>query len=166
MRVLLILTIIAILAYNASAQVFLQKTVIANAGGRTANATTRLDYTVGETAVGVASNGITKGQFGFWYASSFLSSVKSNTGAIKDVAVRPNPASNFITLTIELSTGGNLDLLLYDAAGHLISTLYSGKKAPGLHTLRYDTQTLATGTYFIAALVPGALVQERLTIVR
>jgi len=152
---------------SANAQVILQKAAIANGGGSTTNGTTRLDYTVGETAVGVASNSMTIGRFGFWNGATFSALVKGNgSGSIKEVTIHPNPASNIITIAIDLTTSGNLDLRLYDETGHLVSTLYSGKKTAGLHTIRSDISQLATGTYFIAALVPGGLLQSRLTVVR
>ena len=166
-RTLFALLIASVVVISADAQIILQKAVVANGGGTVANSTTRLDYTVGETAVGVASNSTTIGRFGFWNASTLAASVKGNgAGSIKTVTVHPNPASNIVSIGIDLATSGNLHLRLYDEAGHLVSTLYSGKKAAGLHTVRANIEQLATGTYFIAALVPGGLLQSRLTVIR
>src|SRR5262245_15967141 len=131
-RSLLILMVLTAGACTTFAQVILQKAVISNAGGTTANASTKLSYTVGETAVGVALNSTTIGRFGFWNASSLLASVRGNgAGSIKKVAVHPNPASNEISIDLDLATAGDLDVRLYNTAGDLISTLYSGKKAAG-----------------------------------
>jgi len=166
-RSLIALFIGSIVAISADAQIILQKAVVANGGGNTSNTSTRLDYTVGETAVGVGSNSTTIGRFGFWNASSLSASVKGNgAGSIKAVTIHPNPASNAISIDVQLATSGDLDLRLYDAAGHLITTLYSGRRSAGTHTIRADIHQLSTGTYFVAALVPGGLLQTRLTIVR
>jgi type IX secretion system substrate protein len=166
-KIFFALLISCVCAFSADAQVILQKAVVSNAGGTTANATTRLEYTVGETAVGVASNSTSIGRFGFWNAATFAALVKGNgAGSIKAVTVHPNPASNMVSIEVDLAAAGNLDLLLYDEAGHLVSTLYSGRRAAGTHTVRADIQQLATGTYLIAALVPGGLLQSRLTVIR
>jgi hypothetical protein len=164
---ILISALLIAFAHAAGAQIVLQKAVVANAGGRTANATTRLDYTVGETAVGIASNSTTIGRFGFWNAPTFTASVKgSGAGSIEEVAVMPNPASSMITVTVDQRTAGTLDLVLYDEGGRLVSKVFSGRKERGTSIHRYDASRLASGTYFIAAMMPGALVQSRLTIVR
>jgi hypothetical protein len=166
-RSLFALLVLSGMTISAGAQVILQKAVVANGGGSTSNSTTRLDYTVGETAVGAASNSTTIGRFGFWNAASLAASVKGNgAGSIKAVTVHPNPASNSISVSIDLLVAGNLDLRLYDEAGHFVSTLYSGKKAAGVHTVRANIEHLTSGTYFIAALVPGGLLQSRLTVLR
>jgi hypothetical protein len=166
-KTLLTLFIVSISTLSATAQIVLQKAVIANGGGSVANGTTRLEYTVGESAVGVASNSMTIGRFGFWNAATFASLVKGDqAGSIKTVTIHPNPASNTIVIGVDLTKSGNLDLRLYDETGHLVSTLYSGKQTAGSHTIRADIHQLATGTYFIAALVPGGLLQSRLTVVR
>lgn len=167
MRVIITFIMLLAIASISAAQVVLQKAVIANAGGRAANSTTRLDYTVGEPAVGIASNGATKGQFGFWNAATFTSSVKANAaGPIEEVTVYPNPGGGTITVDVQLRAAGNLDLALYDEAGRLVTKMFSGKKSNGRHSFRYDAGELASGTYFVAALAPGALVQTRLTVTR
>lgn len=164
---ILIVFLVAGLMEAATAQVVLQKVVIANAGGKVANSTTQLTYTVGETAVGVASNGTTIGRFGFWHSPTLAASVKENgAAAIGKVAVYPNPASSTISIDVNMRSSNQLDLRLYNTAGELITTFYSGKKSVGDHSFKGTIGHLASGKYYLAALTPGGLLQTPVTIVR
>ncbi len=164
---ILILLLAAALADVATAQVVLQKVVISNAGGQTANSTTRLNYTVGETAVGVASNSTTIGRFGFWHSPTLAASVKENgVAAIGKVAVYPNPASSTISIDVNMRSSNHLDLRLYNTAGELITTLYAGKKSAGDHSFKVNLGHVASGRYYVAALTPGGLLQTPVTIIR
>lgn len=158
----------AFLTKSADAQqIMLQRAVVSNSGGSSSNGTTQMNYTVGQTATGYASNGQTVGHFGFWTTNTVNSSVAAtNAGAINSLSLSPNPASNEVSINVNLSTTGNMDLLLYDASGHLIQTISSGKREAGSFTQRFDARSLSSGAYFVAARVPGALVQSKLNVVK
>ena len=160
--------IIAVLGQEASAQMRLQKAVISDAGGKASNSSMKLDYTVGQTATGKASNGTTTGQFGFWNAKTLAASVRNDNGAgtIHSVTISPNPSAADINVEVNLTSAGNLDLLLHDASGRFIATIYSGKGNSGVSTIRFDGKDLASGAYFVTARVPGAILQSKLNIIR
>jgi hypothetical protein len=170
MKRLIIYSIIAMGAFiwqNANSQIMLQKAVVSNAGGTASNGTMNLNYTVGQTATGVASNGQTVGHFGFWTSNAPASSVTaSGAGSINSLSLSPNPASNEVSIRISSANQGNMDLLLYDASGHLVQTIFSGKREAGNFIQHFDTRSLSSGTYFVAARVPGALVQTKLNVVK
>jgi hypothetical protein len=152
---------------GSQAQIMLQRAVVSNGGGAASNGTTNGMFIVGQTATGTASNGTTVGQFGFITSPTAANSVAgSGAGSITSLALSPNPASDNVNINMTLTNAGNVDLLLYDASGHLVSTLYSGNKEAGLNTFRIDAKTLSSGTYFVAARVPGALVQTKLDVVK
>lgn len=167
MKISILILLATALADVATAQIVLQKVVVSNAGGQTANSTTRLTYTVGETVVGVASNGTTIGRFGFWHSPTLAASVKSSgAAAIGKVSVYPNPASSTISIDVNMRSSNQLDLRLYNTAGELISTFYSGKTNEGDHSIRVNIANLASGKYYVAALTRGGLLQTPLTIIR
>ncbi len=163
-----VIMILSVLGQEASAQMRLQKAVISDAGGKASNTSMKLDYTVGQTATGRASNGTTTGQFGFWNAKPLASSVRNenSAGAIHSMTISPNPSVADINIEVNLTSPGNLDLLLYDATGRFITTIYSGKGNSGVSSIRFDGKDLSSGAYFVTARVPGAIVQSKLTISR
>src|SRR5688500_1709660 len=79
---------------TASAQTKLEKAVISNGGGIAVNGAMRAEATIAQPAIGVASNGQTVGQFGFWTADAgvVLGVTERGAGAITRVALAPNPA--------------------------------------------------------------------------
>ena len=164
---LCILAFTTLLWQTAAAQVMLQRAVVSNGGSIGSNGTTNGAFIVGQTATGTAHNGQTVGQFGFFTAPAAVNSVAGQgAGSISSVQVMPNPASNEVSINVTLASADNIDLFLYDASGHLISTIFSGKKEAGIFTQRLDVKSLASGAYFIAARIPGALVQSKLNVVK
>jgi hypothetical protein len=158
---------VAGIVQSSFAQVMLQKAVVSNGGGFASNGSTKALIIAGQTATGTASNGQITGHFGFFAApSASIASVATAAGAINSVLLSPNPASNEVEINISLSNSTAIDLFLYDASGHLISTIYSGKKDACPFRQKLDTKSLSSGMYFIAARIPGALVQAKLNVVK
>jgi len=161
---------LACAASGATAQMRLEKAVVSNVGGTVSNATTTLEYTVGQTVAGSASNGTTTGEFGFWFSPSVSgpSSVDVETGAggVMAAQVSPNPARERTTLAMVLGKSGDLEVGLYDVNGRLVSRLYSGERGAGSFDLPIDLTGVASGQYYVAISVPGALLQRGLTVVR
>lgn len=157
----------AIFMQSLSAQIMLQKAVISNGGGIATNGTVTGEFIAGQTAVGTASNSQMTGQFGFFAAPNSINSVTTQrAGAISSLQLMPNPASDNITININLASSESIDLLLYDASGHFITTIYSGQKSAGLFSQNFNVKNLASGIYYIAARIPGALLQTKLNVVK
>ncbi len=158
---------VLLMAGTASAQIVLQKAVVSDGGGVASNGTTIANVTAGQAATGKASNGITTGQFGFWNEKPVANSgIRiSMPSSIRSVSTVPNPASSEMTIRTTLATSGTLDLAIYDASGKRIASVFSGYKNAGTFELRYNVASLASGVYFLAASMPGALVQSRFSIV-
>lgn len=168
-RLMLMLALGAAAVSGAQAQVMLEKAVVANGGGRSMGSASMIDYTIGQPVVGRASNGTTIGEFGFWSAStSAPASVDYTTGAgsVSAATVAPNPAREKAELQLVLSRRGQVDVVLYDVNGRAVSTIYSGDHAEGAFSLPVDLAGVASGTYYVAVSVPGAIVQRPLTVVR
>lgn len=72
----------------------------------------------------------------------------------------PNPfnPTTFIRYNVP-APGGNVDLLIYDAAGRLVSTLRSGYQSPGTHEAVWHgrddrNREVASGVYFVRMVAP------------
>jgi hypothetical protein len=167
LRLSFIVFFIIAFATLGSSQTRLQSVVISEGGSKTSNSSTTLHYTIGQAAVGKASNSSMKGQFGFWNDPLQTSSVpKRGTGAISGVTVSPNPASAFTNINVTLRSAGMLDLYLYNDAGQEVAKIFSGRKDAGNYSVLFNTKELPVGAYFIAARVPGALMESRFVVVR
>ena len=156
-------------ASGAHAQVMLEKAVVGSGGGHAMGSNAMIDYTIGQPVVGRASNGTTIGEFGFWNAStSAPASVDYTTGAgaVTAATLAPNPAGAKTELQLVLSRRGQVDVVLYDLNGRAVRTLYSGDHAEGAFALPMDLAGVASGRYYVAVSVPGAIVQRPLTVVR
>ena len=166
------LTLVAVaalaIASTCEAQIVLQKAVVSDGGGMATNGTTVANMTAGQAATRKSSNGITTGQFGFWNEKPVAnSSVRiSMPSSIRSVSTVPNPASSEMVIKANLATSGTLDLAIYDASGKLVTSLFSGYRNAGLFELKYNVTDLATGVYFLAASMPGTVVQSRFTVVK
>lgn len=163
---LVVFFIIAFVTLGIS-QTRLQSVVVSEGGGKVSNSSMTMHYTVAQTAAGTATNSLMRGQFGFWNDLSLTSSVpKLSTGAISGVTVSPNPATAFINVGVTLRSAGMLDLYIYNDAGQEVAKVFSGRKDAGSYSVPFDTKELPVGAYFIAARVPGALMESRFVVVR
>ena len=158
---------IASMVQTAGAQIMLKKAAVDNGGGIATNGTTSAALVAGQTAAGTASNSQMVGHFGFIAVPTAINAVEaSGVGAINSVSISPNPASGDVHINVTLASPQSIDLLLYDASGRFISTIYSGKKDAGTFSQHFDTKSLSSGAYFVAARIPGALVQSKLNVVK
>lgn len=67
----------------------------------------------------------------------------------------PNPFNPVTLINYILSTGGYVELKVFDILGREISTLVKEEKAVGLHTVRFYEKELPSGVYFYTLIVKG-----------
>ena len=77
----------------------------------------------------------------------------------------PNPFAGQTSLVFSLPRGTNVDLRIYDVAGHLVRTLANGVLPAGEYRLSWngradDGHQLGAGVYFAKFTTPG-MVQNR-----
>lgn len=146
----------------------LERAVVANAGGTISDGTITMQYTVGQPVVGTATNGTMTGTFGFWSDALQVSSVDGGiiVGAITALSVTPNPLAGDGTVNIALARSGPVEVLLYDAAGQIVERLFDGTRPAGSFSVAIDASGLASGAYFVAARVPGSMVQTPITVTK
>ncbi len=66
------------------------------------------------------------------------------------MTVQPNPATNFVAVSYELPTAGNVELTLFSVNGQAVKSLKeSNRMDAGLHTATFDVSDLAKGVYFV-----------------
>ncbi|MBS1262278.1 MAG: hypothetical protein MAG453_01621 [Calditrichaeota bacterium] len=69
----------------------------------------------------------------------------------------PNPFNPSTTLRVALPEAAELELAVYNVAGQRVTTLQNGRLGAGEHTFTFDANGLASGIYFLHAVVPGEL---------
>jgi hypothetical protein len=86
--------------------------------------------------------------------------------AVLSLAASPNPARGSMTLTLVIPEGGPVTVRVYDALGRETAVLNEGLLSAGPHALRLDTAALPAGVYVVRATGVGAVVSQRITVVR
>jgi PKD repeat protein len=65
-----------------------------------------------------------------------------------DATLYPNPATDKITLDLELTHAGSVSIKIYDITGKFIDEIAAGNFAEGKRQFFYNTSTLSNGVYF------------------
>ena len=83
----------------------------------------------------------------------------------------PNPFNARVLLPYEVTTGGQVALRVYNAAGQRVRELYHGYRPPGRYRAMWDGcddrgAELASGVYLWELRVGGAAVRRTLTLIR
>ncbi len=72
----------------------------------------------------------------------------------------PNPFNPVTTIRYSLDKTSDVSLEVYNIAGKLVETLYTGNKSAGEYSVTWDASQLASGVYFYK-LVSGTNIQTR-----
>ncbi len=152
----LFLLLLLIVPSSASAQITLDKVVIGTPGGTMSSGSIQMDLTLSQPVVGPILGGTTKGDLGFWWQ------VSSITTSVKDAiptqfALRqntPNPFSTRTSITYAIPRGPvPVFLGIFNVQGGLVRTLIHESQSPGTFTVTWDGrddngQYVKTGVYF------------------
>jgi hypothetical protein len=68
---------------------------------------------------------------------------------------KPNPAKDITNFKLELSSGGHVNIQLFDMLGKLVTTVSDQQMSPGNHTISIDTGTIPNGIYFYTVRKEG-----------
>lgn len=77
------------------------------------------------------------------------SSVSSTTNSNESLTVYPNPSSLMASLKINCLKEGVRKVILFDAKGTKILSIFDGRLTTGEHTVDFSTKDLTSGTYYI-----------------
>lgn len=77
----------------------------------------------------------------------------------------PNPTDEYIQLDIHNPEGYHINVVLFDAAGNLMETLYDGPaNYPGKASLSFSTHELPAGQYVVKVKLGNALVASKVIV--
>jgi len=148
-----------------NAQVMLQKAAISSGGGMASNSTTNAGLTEGQPVTGTASNSQMKAEMGFWTSEAATSGVAQIANMQLGVEVWPNPVFAVTTATIVLANASNLDVRIFDVNGKEVKTVFSGDAVSGTHSIQIDLSDMASGSYILAARIPGQILESRISVI-
>jgi Arylsulfotransferase (ASST)/Secretion system C-terminal sorting domain len=72
-------------------------------------------------------------------------------------AAYPNPFNASTLVTVTLPESADLSVVVFDILGQQVDQLAAGRYSAGEHRLIFDATGLASGLYFVHAIVPGRL---------
>ncbi len=87
-------------------------------------------------------------------------------GVVQNLMSMPNPASDQMTISYELTEESAVRLSLFSHIGQEVLLLDQGVKTAGKQTLPISISNLASGVYFVRAVVNGTAVDLPVTIVK
>ena len=77
----------------------------------------------------------------------------------------PNPATDMSTIEYRVSSASNISIAVYDVNGKQVGMLVSQQQKPGTYTVKWNSRTLAKGSYFVGASMNGSL-QQTLSVIK
>ncbi len=82
-------------------------------------------------------------------------------------AAYPNPFNPSTSISVTMPEAGELAIVVYNIQGRQVATLTQGQLNAGRHTFTFNADGLASGLYFVHAVVPGQLDQiQKVTLLR
>ncbi|MCX8015248.1 MAG: T9SS type A sorting domain-containing protein, partial [candidate division WOR-3 bacterium] len=94
-------------------------------------------------------------------------SVQANKSSIDNtfnLAINPNPANDYVTISFKLPFTNKVVLKLYNASGRLIQTLINENLKAGNYTTRFSTEKLVKGVYFVKCETSGKSANGKLIV--
>ncbi|MCD6017525.1 MAG: hypothetical protein K0S53_646 [Bacteroidetes bacterium] len=84
---------------------------------------------------------------------------------LKNVNIRPNPASSYVVIDYSLTQESDLSISVIDITGKVIDQVESEKKSEvGDHSIRYNTKNLSAGIYFIRFKTENGIESKKLIV--
>jgi len=77
-----------------------------------------------------------------------------NTTSPVTLSIRPNPITHKSDIEFETIENAPAKLTIIDATGHVVQKLFSGQLTTGKHTISFEKETVAAGTYFLVFETP------------
>jgi len=145
-KLLLSVMLLIITTYITNAQ-SISKQVIGSGGVAISNGTHALNFTIGESIVGLIESDVAIHQ-GFWAAISeeITLSIENPSVFTEQVSVFPNPASNFIKISYKDKNASDFNTSLYDITGKQIHNI---QKNTFNTEANIDISQLSDGMYLL-----------------
>jgi len=78
----------------------------------------------------------------------------------------PNPFNPTTTINLSLNESGEVELVVTDVTGRIVSVLHNGYLQSGIHQFQFSGENLATGIYFYQAKLGEKIVAGRALLVK
>jgi hypothetical protein len=75
----------------------------------------------------------------------------------------PNPFNPTTTIQYELSEHSDVQLVVYDIRGRVVSELVNSHQYEGLHSVGWEPQNMASGTYFAHVNIKGSVSNQNIS---
>jgi hypothetical protein len=165
------LFLLVIVAGAMSAQTTMPASVIGSGGTVATGGGVVLAGTVGQTVIGVTTNGATEARQGFWYiptaaATTDVAIGGSDVKSATTMSVATNADGSILTIDIATADRADGTLALYDALGNRVATLIDGEIAAGRTTLAIDPTRYASGWYALVLTAGGERTVLPVTVTR
>lgn len=140
-----------------SAQVKIGSSVIGNGATSASGGNVTVRATIGQPIIGVVATGNQQIAQGFWQTlqPGVLGVHRGNQALDQEswkLQSYPNPMRSEGTIEFVMANPGDVDVILYNAVGEEVTTLYSGHHEPGRLTVTLHAERLASGTYSVVAI--------------
>lgn len=137
---------------SAEAQYQIRASVLAGGGLSASNANHRLSSTAGQTFIGAPQAATFRKQVGFWRPAQQLTPVEALPNIIPTEyrldQNYPNPFNPSTRITFAVQERANVQLVVYNILGQVVSTLVDAEMTPGIYEASFDAHSYASGVYF------------------
>jgi hypothetical protein len=82
------------------------------------------------------------------------------------VKLYPNPAGNSATLEFMLTTENQIQVMVYDMTGRMVSQIVNAKLSKGSHSYPINTSSLSSGLYNVKIQTEEGSITERLSVIK
>ncbi len=134
--------------------------------GNYPDALTEDSFTFTKAESGASGSQLTDWASMGWDLSTTTGADESSTSSglpssFRLVGVYPNPFNARTVITVELPGSAPLTIQMFNITGQLVHTVADGMHSAGTHSFTLDAGSLASGVYFMHAVVPGELNEIR-----
>lgn len=82
------------------------------------------------------------------YSSSMVGLEENNDNNF-ELRIYPNPATDFLNVRLNMAEQSEINVVLLNALGQEVGTVFNGQAAAGSNEFTYDVQNIPAGVYFI-----------------
>ena len=83
-----------------------------------------------------------------------------------ELSVFPNPSSDNAAVNFKLTAEAKVSVEIYNIVGSLVSTIESGNKTGGTHTIKIDNSNLSNGSYFVKLTVGNTVAASKFNVIK
>ena len=87
-----------------------------------------------------------------------------NNDLFNELLIYPNPATNRLSISVNMKNESLVNADVYDLQGRLVSQLFENNLTKGYKTVESDISALEQGLYFVAITVDGQRKTQKLLV--